>query len=333
MHNIISTINTMHTNRHCRETAKAFTDSELSMSLRQFDLNLLQVFAALVTEAHVTRAAEKVFLSQSATSHALNRLRQQLDDPILVRCGNGLQATPRALAMLPEVQDILQRLENTLTLPERFDPASSNRVFTLAVTDYFEAVVLPGMMPALQQAAPGIVIDLEMIGPHASLDRLDGGAVDLVIGLDDSVRVPSHLLRQHWMSEQLVCLVGNRFEQIPDHLSLGQYLQLPHVVMLDQTDTSTNGIDRWLAAQQLQRQRVAQMINYLAAARLVSQRMALLTLPRQMAQLFSQWLPVRIVAGPEDLPSWNMTLVQHPLRVRDNGLQWLIQQLLSDTNV
>ncbi|WP_297004194.1 LysR family transcriptional regulator, partial [Thalassolituus sp. UBA6592] len=93
------------------------------MSLNHFDLNLLRVFEALVSEAHVTRAAEKLFLSQSATSHALNRLREQLGDPVLVRSGNGLQPTLRAAAMLPEVREILKRLEHTLTPPEAFDAA------------------------------------------------------------------------------------------------------------------------------------------------------------------------------------------------------------------
>ncbi len=299
------------------------------MSLRHFDLNLLLVFEALVTEAHVTRAAEKVFLSQSATSHALNRLRQQLNDPILVRCGNGLQPTPRAMAMLPDVRDILKRLDNTLTPPQVFDPLISERVFSIAVTDYFEAVVLPDMMPVLQKQAPGVIFDLEMIGPRASLDRLESGDVDLVIGLDNSIRVPSHLMHQPWLTEQLVCLVGTHTSHCPSRLNLTEYLALPHVVLVDQTDTSTDVIDRWLAEQQLQRTRIARMINYLAAARLVANRQAVMTLPRRMAELFSQWLPVNVVAGPEGLPDWHMTLVQHPLHAQDTGIQWLIEQVVT----
>lgn len=303
--------------------------SDTASPLRHFDLNLLQVFDALISECHVSRASEQLFLSQSATSHALNRLRQQLNDPLLVRCGSGLQPTPRALAMLPDVKAILKQLELTLAPPKQFEPAHSQRVFTIAATDYFEAVVLPEMMPTLQQQAPGVIFDLEMIGPHASLERLENGTVDLVIGLDENLTVPAHLLRQPWLTEQLVCLVGTRFDDIPAQLTLDQYLDFPHVVMLDQTDTSTNGIDRWLAGQQRQRRRMAQMINYLAAARLVAERRALLTLPRRMAELFCHWLPVRTVEGPDDMPNWEMTLIQHPLHVQDPALQWLIEQVVS----
>lgn len=86
------------------------------MNLRQFDLNLLLIFEALISECHVSRAADKVFLSQSAMSHALNRLREQLGDPILVRTEHGLQPTPRALAMVPKVRNALQLLQQSLSL-------------------------------------------------------------------------------------------------------------------------------------------------------------------------------------------------------------------------
>ena len=297
------------------------------MSLNHFDLNLLQVFEALVSEAHVSRAAERLCLSQSATSHALNRLRTQLNDPVLVRCGNGLQPTPRALAMLPEVRDILKRLEHTLLQPLAFDPASSERTFRLAVTDYFEAVVLPDMMPALAQEAPGIVIELQMIGPQASLAGLESGATDLVVGLDASASLPAHLIRQHWLREHPACLAGNAFDGIPARLGLDDYLQLPHVVMLDQTDSSTSGVDRWLAAQQQSRRHCAQMINYFAAARYICGKRALLTLPARMARLLSQSLPVRVIDGPDGLPSWDMSLVLHPLHAQDPGIAWLSERI------
>lgn len=302
------------------------------MSLHQFDLNLLPVFEALVTEAHVTRAAEKVFLSQSATSHALARLRKQLDDPILVRCGNGLQPTPRALAMLGDIRELLGLLEQTLTPPQTFDPATSDRTFTLAVTDYFETVVMPDLMPALMQQAPGLVFNLEMIGPEASLERLENGQVDLVVGLDHSFPVASHLLVQHWWEEKPVCLAGPALADVPDHLDLKQYLALQHVAMSDQIDINSNNInssniDRWLEARKLKRQTVAQMVNYLAAARIIAARPALLTLPRHMASMFCQWLPLRIIDAPTELPSWNMTIIRHPLYQQDTGIQWLMERL------
>ena len=114
--------------------------------LRQFDLNLLLIFEALITESHVSRAAEKVFLSQSAMSHALNRLRDQLDDPLLVRTEGGLKPTPRALSMLPQVRQALQLIEHSLTPPQPFAAATSDRTFSGSLDDvrlWAAAVVVP----------------------------------------------------------------------------------------------------------------------------------------------------------------------------------------------
>ncbi|BBI54137.1 hypothetical protein HORIV_65580 [Vreelandella olivaria] len=112
-------------------------------SLRHFDLNLLLVFEALMRERHVTRAAETLHLSQPALSHALKRLREALDDPLLVRTENGMQPTPRALALLPVVQQALGQLREGLAPPAMFLPGKSKRRFTLATTDYFEEVMYP----------------------------------------------------------------------------------------------------------------------------------------------------------------------------------------------
>jgi len=131
------------------------------MNLRQFDLNLLIIFEALVSECHVSRAADKVFLSQSAMSHALNRLREQLGDPILVRTEQGLQPTPRARAMAPQVRSALQLLQQSITPIDTFDAATAKRTFTIASTDYFEAVIFPELLSYLLTIAPILKLKLK----------------------------------------------------------------------------------------------------------------------------------------------------------------------------
>jgi DNA-binding transcriptional LysR family regulator len=105
-------------------------------NLRSFDLNLLLAFDVLMQERNVTRAAERMFVTQSAMSHTLHRLRQQLDDPLLVKTPNGMQPTDRALALVEPVRNLLREMERLLEPPQAFDPASSQRRFTLAATDY-----------------------------------------------------------------------------------------------------------------------------------------------------------------------------------------------------
>ncbi|HEY5717753.1 MAG TPA: LysR family transcriptional regulator [Motiliproteus sp.] len=296
-------------------------------ALRRLDLNLLLIFEALLSERHVTRAAEKVHLSQSAMSHALNRLREQLDDPILVRTERGMQPTARALAMLPAVREALQLLERTLALPEPFDPACSERTFVLAATDYFEAVVLPEVMGFLQRVAPAIRIEVELIDQHGSEARLASQAVDLVVGLDATHKPLAHLLCEPWLDEASVCLVGQNNYRVAGELALDTYLDLPHVACVDRHGALTTGVDSWLAEQGLARRILCQNLNYTAAARIVAKSEAVLTLPRQMALLFCQMLPVRLVNPPAGIPPVAMSLISHPLYADTPAIRWLREQV------
>ncbi|XQU08465.1 LysR family transcriptional regulator [Halomonas sp. LY9] len=164
-------------------------------SLRHFDLNLLLVFEMLMRERHVTRAAEKLHLSQPALSHALKRLRDALDDPLLVRTEHGLQPTPRALQLLPIVQQALAALQAGLTPPATFDPATSTRRFTLATTDYFEEVMYPAFLSQLLGYAPGISFSIELITPEVLSEALEQRQVDMVVGLDSQSSLPSGVVQ------------------------------------------------------------------------------------------------------------------------------------------
>jgi len=297
--------------------------------LRNFDLNLLVIFDALMTERHVSRAAERVFLSQSAMSHALNRLRQQFDDPLLVRSGNGLQPTARALAILPEVRQALQLVNQTLTPPGEFDPAIASRRFTIACTDFFEAVIFPDLVARLQKIAPKVKLEIEIISPDTFSQGLESGKVDLVLGIDSSYPLPAHLHSELWLSQPFHCLAASDNSTIGDKLDLEQYLRQPHVVFSDLSGASSNPIDSWLEEQQLQRDAIAHTINYMAAARIAAATDAVITLPQAMAELFCQMLPLRMIEAPKALPVAEMQLVTHPLFSNDPALSWLVEQIRS----
>nr|WP_320135429.1 LysR family transcriptional regulator [uncultured Amphritea sp.] len=296
-------------------------------SLRQFDLNLLLLLEALLTECHVSRAAQRMFLSQSAMSHALNRLRQQLDDPLLVRAGNGLKLTPRAKSMLPDIRQAIRMIEHSLNPPEPFDPSHSERCFTIASTDYFEAVTLPPLMQELQQSAPGIRIQIEVIRQDSNVKQLENREIDLIAGLDNNQQIDAQLIRRAWLSEPFACLVAETHHLVEETLSLQQYCQLDHVLFSDLAGVTADQIDRWLAGQQLQRNFIARTVNYMAGARIVALTDAVMTLPRQMALLFAQMLPVRLMTPPKEMPNIEMITLHHPLYSNDPGLQWLLQRL------
>lgn len=296
--------------------------------LRHFDLNLLIQFEALISEAHVSRAAEKVFLSQSAMSHALNRLREHLNDPLLVRTQTGLQPTRRALDLLPQVRETLINVERFLAPPDAFDPAKSDRIFKLACTDFFEAVTLPKVLEYLQKVAPHITIEVEMIGEHASQEKLESGAVDIVVGMDRSQTVPVGLTSETWQVQEFACLIGIHQSFSKGSMSLKEYVSRNHVVYSDLTEDTSSIIDDWLSSKDLERKYIARTMDYIAAAGIVSKTNAIMTLPKEMAELFSQMLPVKVVNPPKSFPRLEMGIITHPLFNQEADIAWLKKTLM-----
>ncbi|HDZ46709.1 hypothetical protein LCGC14_0159040 [marine sediment metagenome] len=298
-------------------------------SLRHFDLNLLLVFEMLMRERHVTRAAEKLHLSQPALSHALKRLRESLDDPLLVRTENGMQPTPRALALLPVVQQSLAMLRQGLAPPPRFSPANSTRRFTLATTDYFEEVMYPPFLSQLLAYAPGISFSIELITPDVLSEGLEQRQVDMVVGLDSQDTLPSGVIQVPWMDEELVCLAANHNDHVGSALDIEQFSRELHVELADISGLRPSNIDSCLVQHGLNRRVISKNLNYIAAARVVALTDAIMTLPRQMAERFVTMLPVRLVEPPKELPVLKMTLMQHGLYANEPASVWLYNELVA----
>lgn len=297
-------------------------------SLRNFDLNLLLVFETLLAERHVTRAAEKLHLSQPALSHALKRLREALDDPLLVRTEHGMQPTPRALELLPGVQQALALVQESIEPPTPFDPATSTHRFVIATTDYFEEVLYPSFLARLRAIAPGIAFDIELITPEVLHAGLEQRRVDLVVGPEAGDAIPRGLTQTPWMAEDLVCLAASDNPAVGEALDLDQFAGHPQVALSDISGFQHSRIDAWLEHRHLERRVISRNLNYMAAARVVALTEAIMTLPRQMAVMFTRMLPVRIVEPPPGFPGLEMTLIQHPLYAKERPLAWLHRQLL-----
>src|SRR4051812_31423486 len=144
------------------------------------DLNLLRVFDVLLEERNVTRAGARLGLTQSAVSHALNRLRYALNDELFIRGPSGMQPTPRALEMGPQVHAALNQLQAALSFPD-FDPATSERRFTVAAGSYACGVLAPPLVGRLSREAPlAELVILERAGD--AMERLDARRIDFLVG-------------------------------------------------------------------------------------------------------------------------------------------------------
>lgn len=158
------------------------------MHVKDLDLNLLRLFAEVYRAGSVSRAAERLGLTQPAVSHGLTRLRLLVKDPLFTRAPGGVRPTPRAVALAEAVQDALDALEGALGRTSVFDPSTSRHVFRLHMSDIGEGRFLPELMAWLHAQAPGVRVATQPV-PHAALaESLDAGAIDFAFGFLPQVR-------------------------------------------------------------------------------------------------------------------------------------------------
>ncbi len=153
----------------------------MATTFSSFDLNLLRVFDAVMEERSVLRASQKVFLSQSAVSHNLARMRELLDDELFVRTTTGMQPTARATAMAPLVRSALKSLESAIDTP-RFEAAHSSKRFTVAANDFTTMVIAQDLLRILNAEAPSIDLTIKPVTRIDLAEQLDLGQIDLAIG-------------------------------------------------------------------------------------------------------------------------------------------------------
>lgn len=189
------------------------------------DLNLLAVFDTLYELRSVTRAAERMNLTQSAVSHALRRLRSTVDDPLFQRAGGTLQPTARAHAMAPAVREGLARMREAI-MPTEFDARTSQRMFTIAATSYFCTLLVPGLIAAARAEAPSV--KLRTVPIHSDLlTSLDEGTVDVALG--SFSRLPQRLALEPLFREELVWIAAKANPAARRRHSHAELLQLPHL--------------------------------------------------------------------------------------------------------
>lgn len=295
------------------------------MNFSNFDLNLLRVLDALLREQNVSRAAERLSLSQPAVSNALNRLRELLGDPLLVRVGRRMQPTPRALALEAPIRSALRQLEQSLSAGEAFDPAESRQRFSIAVTDYAELVCMPRLLDRLSQRAPRIGIDIRHLSPSLPIEALDKGELDLVLGRFDDI--PARFARQRWMSETLKLAAHRDNPLLQAQPNLAGFLRLRHIWV---HGGQTRGmVDQWLGEQGLSRQILYTTPNYLQAAHIVAGSELAVVLPTTLARHFATLLPLALFDLPFALGPFHLEIVSLTQRQRDAALQWLIGEILA----
>ncbi|MFK7966206.1 MAG: LysR family transcriptional regulator [Burkholderiaceae bacterium] len=151
------------------------------MSLRTLDLNLLKVFNEVMSERSLTKAAQKLAMTQPAVSNAIGRLREALGDDLVVRSGYGVQPTARATALWPVVREALTSLEQVIS-PGEFDPAQATHSFRLAMADATATAIVPALVSIIEQEAPGVSLRILPLTTRDPRQLLESGRADVAIG-------------------------------------------------------------------------------------------------------------------------------------------------------
>src|SRR3954465_6759103 len=204
------------------------------MQLNRFDLNLLIALDALLREKNVTRAAERVFVSQPAMSAALHKLREYFNDPLLVRVGREMELTPRGESLVESVREALLRIQMMLGTQPTFDPKTARRDFTVIMSEEAVPGVLPPLLHTLSHQAPELDLHIEMISPTA-LSRLECGEADLCLCLEslhmfDLRAYPENIRSTPLRPVKWVCAVSQDHPVVRGTtLTLEQYIGLKHL--------------------------------------------------------------------------------------------------------
>jgi DNA-binding transcriptional LysR family regulator len=296
------------------------------MNWGTFDLNLLIVFDAVMQDRSVTRAGNRIGLSQPAMSHALNRLRYMLKDELFVRTPDGMVPTPRAELLAQPLRNALSEMQLALE-PAVFEPAASDRSFALAVNNYAAVVLAPPLVAALASAAPSIRLDLRPSGTLDIVEQLDRGDLDLAVGSLDN---PGERFATAPLLEDPFVMVMRRGHPASRRkLNAAAIAALPHLE-ISSSGEDTGFIDRWLRERGVER-RIALRAPYLSAAPILAQSDLVATLSRRIAQEFVRNHPLQVRQPPYDPPRvrtvmlWHRRLEGHPAH------RWLRELILSVT--
>lgn len=318
-------------------------DGALPERLAGIDLNLLVAFDALAREQNVTRAAERMGVTQSAMSHSLRRLRALLGDPLLVRGLSGMMLTARAESLVVPLRSGLVTVDRALTRPERFAPERARRSFRLLSPDLFDVLAIPPLLERIRVEAPGVDLAVVVLEGRRLAESLESGEVDLVI----TPRVEQHegsapldasgLVRRTLFHDRFSCFLRNDHPALPKRglrsrksggapaLSLEAYAALSHALVSPRGE-GPGLVDERLAEHGLTRRVALRVPHFFSALAIVEKSDLILTGPSALVRLLGS-RPLLALPAPLRLPRHALHMVWHERFTSDPGHAWLRERV------
>ena len=300
------------------------------MNINKIDLNLLVYLDVLLREGSVTKAANRLSITQPAMSNGLRRLRDLFSDPILVRTSEGMTPTKRALELQPVIRDVLGKLENAIQPEQKFSPLESHRTFRIMASDYAESTLLLLLLKALRERAPNIVLDV-ITPSDVTFHDVEHGKVDMAINRFDELPLSFH---QKVIWYDAFSCVLNRDNPVLNEFDLTNYLKAQHIwvsktgfgvgVGIDPKEVQKLG---WVDAEltKIGKKRNIRVFtrHYHVALQLAKTQNLVATLPSKIANMYADDPQVCVLEPPFDIPPIGLKMAWSSLLHQDAGHIWL----------
>ncbi|RED53971.1 LysR family transcriptional regulator [Aestuariispira insulae] len=294
------------------------------MNLSGIDLNLLLVFEAIYTERNLSKAGERLSLSQPAVSNALRRLRETLNNPLFVRTAEGMVPTNHAVAIQPTIAKALDDLRSCLTPDLSFDPAQAKNHFRISLSDIIGSLILPELIAKLQDNAPHVDLTFRHVDRKGAYEMLRTGRHDLVISTElDGPGMYQQLL----FKDPYVTLVSNSHSTIRDDLTLKQFCQAKHI-LFSLEGQGPGLVDTALARQSLKRHVALRLPHVSVIPKIVEESDMIVTLPLRMARIHSEALNIKTFKPPVEVPDLAVYQYWHSRSHHDPACGWIRSQIL-----
>jgi DNA-binding transcriptional LysR family regulator len=290
------------------------------MHVGNLQLSQLRLVHEIAVSGSLTDAAERVDLTQPAASHALARLRRQLNDPLFVRTSNGMRPTPYGARLAAAVREALVPLDAALDSHAEFSAKTSRRIFTLYISDNGQLVILPKLLTRLKELAPNISIRVRALPPKGLHVSLESGEVDLAIG--SFTGLIAGFKQKRLFRESYLCVVRRDHPAFRNGLSVEGFRSAPHA-LVEGAGLAHELLDRWLNRHEIQRQVKLTVPHSMVLPMVIASSDLLAIMPSRVAAQFARMLPLKMLQPPLKLPMYDIKLFWHERFHADSANRWL----------
>lgn len=297
------------------------------MHISRVDLNLLVVLDTIYTEGGVTKAAEKLHLTQPAISHALARLRDMFDDPLFERQGYKMLPTPLTKRLIDPLRDSLQQLGSILNDTQSFEPATAKKRFVIGLRDYMESTVMPRMMQAMAARAPEVEVSTVRVNRRSLESELGAGTLDLAVDVLLPVTPAVKFTRVSVDGMAVVARQGH--PMVKGALDIDTYLAQRHILVTSRRQ-GPGFEDLELHRLGLHRKVALRCQFYFAACRTAAQTDLLLTMPESYAHVANRQFGNQVLPFPIPLAPMDAYMYWHASTDNDTANRWLRELMLRD---